>query len=401
MHFDDLPLYHVPSFASAKWHETKELACSLGVIEAYVRGKHGIHNTSTDSCQVYNDSDNSLYTTWVGYGKQERFIDEKGHTVTTTSSIPRITTASCYGVGSLISNNCFGSLFSVDSSDFILGTGDFTMEALVFLIDATQDIRIWQTNQAAIPAEIQSSTRRLSAYNAGAITGGDPVPLNQWVHIAYVRKDGILSAFLAGIKQWSNALTYNFTSPFWYPYSNSTANNFKVDELRVTKAARYTSNFTPPTKAFTMLSAPPIITKYQELNWSIGKSTINKEQDLNWVIGPNSYNIATNLNWSTTPIQVLQQELNWGTRPYIEKRVEINYSITQYIVQDILWDLAPTKVIDVNWSIGTILSKELNWTIANIVPCSLTWYITNNSVVSDLNWSIRQWNPQDISWEVE
>lgn len=174
------------------------------------------------------------------------FIDEKGHTVSalTSSATGKFGTA-------ISSNSTQGNLVTSSSSDFALGTGDFTIEAWIFLVSAGQDIRLWQPGTGDIPAEIQSNTRKLSAYNGGAITGGSAVPLGEWVHIAFSRQSGVLYAALNGAVQWSAAFTSDFTQTSWMAYSNSYVNLYYMDELRVTKGvARYTSDFTPPTEVF-------------------------------------------------------------------------------------------------------------------------------------------------------
>jgi hypothetical protein len=380
MHFDEDKVYHVSGFGSNNWHLTKELACSLGTIEAYVGNKYGRHNSTNNTCQVYNDSSyTTLYTTWT-YAEEPALIDVKGHYVSDEPGNTAISsTIKKFGDRSLFSNAKVGQLMGSTSTDYAFGTGDFTIEAWVYLVSATQDIRIWQpTSGEVIPAEIQSSSRRLSAYYGGAIGAvGTPVPLNTWSHIAYFRRDGVLSAALNGIVQWSGALTYNFTAVNWCTYTNSTANTFYMDELRITKGvARYSGNFTVPSTPFQESTSITTTTKYQELNWSVGQPTMNLAQDLNWVIGPNSYHLPGDLNWSTYPIQSATQELAWATRPLIEKNVDIYYAIAPTIKQELQWDISPTIRQDLNWAIGYQVKKEINW-------------------------SIRQWNTQDVSWDVE
>mgnify|MGYP003648463813 FL=1 len=78
---------------------------------------------------------------------------------------------------------------------------------------------------------------------------------NTWYHFAFVRTSGVIKIFIDGTQIGSNiSYTGNYTTHNnltiggWY--STSYLLNGYIDEFRITHKARYTSNFTAPTKAF-------------------------------------------------------------------------------------------------------------------------------------------------------
>lgn len=99
-------------------------------------------------------------------------------------------------------------------------------------------------------------SRRQNGYLSEA--GGGQIPLNQWVHLAFVKTGTNYRAFIAGILD----LEVNYEQAINYTpklYIGSTRNsstiynqfNGNIDDLRVTSGvARYTLTFTPPTSEF-------------------------------------------------------------------------------------------------------------------------------------------------------
>jgi len=80
-----------------------------------------------------------------------------------------------------------------------------------------------------------------------------------WYHLAVVRNNGNIQIYLNGTASTSSAvadsknLIDGATNGIYIGYANLTANNDYdgyIDEFRITQKARYTSNFTAPTKEF-------------------------------------------------------------------------------------------------------------------------------------------------------
>ena len=127
--------------------------------------------------------------------------------------------------------------------NFVVGQGDW---------GKTTGINRWWVNY-----NVQPSWKILREGNANAFPGTSTVTLNtnQWYHMAYVRsassvklyRDGTLLATFSG----TDATSYEYTG-----YPLTVGNDWKgttydcnhyLSHVRITKFARYTTTFTPPT----------------------------------------------------------------------------------------------------------------------------------------------------------
>jgi hypothetical protein len=93
---------------------------------------------------------------------------------------------------------------------------------------------------------------------ASAITGTTTVTTGTWHHLALCRASGVTRLFLNGVQEGSNyADTNNYTgtNPTFgaLGYDTSltafTVNGY-LEDIRVSRVARYTAAFTPPTAPF-------------------------------------------------------------------------------------------------------------------------------------------------------
>lgn len=80
------------------------------------------------------------------------------------------------------------------------------------------------------------------------------VAIDTWYHLAYVRDNNILRIFTNGTELGSAAYSSTlFASSRALEIGSDpgNANNWSgyIDDLRITRFARYTANFTPPTGA--------------------------------------------------------------------------------------------------------------------------------------------------------
>lgn len=151
-----------------------------------------------------------------------------------------------------------GYVQCASSSNFDILSGDFTVEAWVYVMTAPTRIL-----GAPIVARDGSSTGwmlrvdqyagRLAWVYPGLGAGGTsgPVSLNAWHHVAacragtqhYIALDGVVTAISVTNR------TVNAAVPLRVGRDNATGNGVAgyVDDVRITKGvARYTANFTPP-----------------------------------------------------------------------------------------------------------------------------------------------------------
>ena len=187
-------------------------------------------------------------------------FDNTKKNVLTTAGNARVSTSVVkYGTGAMYFDGTGDYLKIPSSSNFAFGTGDFTVE---FWMYPTANVP-WLSLCGTQPAAITDSR----GWNI-TVTNGSPeiafwsdakfipaaITLNQWNYVSVTRSGTTLRMFINGTIANSTTNNQNFTfdqlgvgctgvgiQPF----------NGYIDDLRITKGvARYTSAFTPPTRAF-------------------------------------------------------------------------------------------------------------------------------------------------------
>jgi hypothetical protein len=187
-------------------------------------------------------------------------------TITPVGNAQISTAQSKFGGASIAFDGTGDYLQSPSSTDFVLGTGDFTLETWVYPLGFASgppnyndygslfDFRTANAVQSNILlTPLGSSTIILYVDGSTRITGTS-LALNQWAHVALTRNSGTTKLFINGTQAGSNyADTNNYTSSVFRAAGNIAGDTFNgyLDDLRITKGvARYTSNFTPPTTQF-------------------------------------------------------------------------------------------------------------------------------------------------------
>lgn len=166
-----------------------------------------------------------------------------------------------YGTGSMYFDGTGDWLTTVNSPNFDLSVGSWTIEGWMYVTGGTY-YRTMVAKRVASGATCEwefgvSNTSTLYFYRTGtAVNGSTTVPSNTWVHAAVTYDGTTLRMFQNGTVVFTQAGltaasgTNNITvgnygasgDQPWFGY---------IDDLRITKGyARYTANFTPPTAAF-------------------------------------------------------------------------------------------------------------------------------------------------------
>jgi hypothetical protein len=146
-------------------------------------------------------------------------------------------------------------------TNFGLGTGDWTVEYWVYFNSVSAGCGVVDFRTSGGGASQTKVTTYLSAastfsfYAGGAVRISHTVIPNQWYHVAVVRSSGLTKFYLNGA---SAAATYTDTIDYTSSaqmtigcYGDSLGSGFfpgYVSDVRVTKSAVYTNNFTPPTQ---------------------------------------------------------------------------------------------------------------------------------------------------------
>ena len=163
-----------------------------------------------------------------------------------------------------------GDYLSVgSSSDFTMGTGDFTIEGWVNPSHATENRGIFQISNTSGGLS-SSSTGTLAMGHSSTtfqIYGKDSFSALQfsmaryvgvWFHFALVRSSGVLKAYINGEEKASTTDTTNYNGTYVAIggfYNTSYLWKGDISNFRVVKGtAVYTSSFRPPTAGLTNIT---------------------------------------------------------------------------------------------------------------------------------------------------
>ena len=155
-----------------------------------------------------------------------------------------------------------GDYLTIRPSSFIpLGGGNFTIECFAYfstvassgLFQLSNGILNTTTRGPAVGCS--SGTGKWGIYHGTTwLEHGSSVPsATTWYHVAFVRNSGTSKFYVDGTEILSVSDTTNYTDTYftiggWY--TTGYLMHGYIDEFRITNKARYTSNFTAPTKAF-------------------------------------------------------------------------------------------------------------------------------------------------------
>lgn len=196
---------------------------------------------------------------------QDAATDESsvGNTVTLSGSAAFTTAEPKVGTHSLALSGSSDRASVPASADFAYGTGDFCIEAWFY-----------QTGAVSFGSPIFAQTGAGDNYLNVRAGDGNPMQtkidvrvanvslvstatysLNAWHHVAVVRDAGQVTIFLDGQADASASMSDNLANTTYAPTVGSLTGGGLgfvgyIDAVRVTKAARYTANFTPSTVEF-------------------------------------------------------------------------------------------------------------------------------------------------------
>jgi hypothetical protein len=203
------------------------------------------------------------------------------------------------------------------SSNFALGTGDFTMECWLRVKDlstARDILDIYDGNSAGRMLLLLSTSGVIQLAGAsGAVkTSGGVVLTNVWNHISVCRASGSTRIYLNGTQvntTYSDSTNYTCTTGFVFIGMNgadtSQAMSGNLSNLRLVKGtALYTSDFSVPTAALTAVTNTQLLTCQSNrfLDNSSNNSTLTVTGTLQVVpMSPFTKldTISVNTDWST------------------------------------------------------------------------------------------------------
>lgn len=188
-------------------------------------------------------------------------VDQKGGSWTFRDSA-KISTPGKYGTARLNCTPGTGGRAWISGPTTVgqFGSGDFTIESWVKTSNVHSYYALFDKyNGASSGWQIYANNGYIGLYtdvDKGTATAGK---LNdgQWHHLAIVRSGTTVKAYVDGVavKTWTS-INNNFTSATAFGIGGqvSTAGTYAAytdyDDVRITAAARYLADFTPPSAAF-------------------------------------------------------------------------------------------------------------------------------------------------------
>lgn len=187
-------------------------------------------------------------------------LSNTSNLVTFSSSTKKFGTHAAYFSGS-------GTQLATTNSNLILGTGDFTIEFWVNRTTISADVGVLELRTSGTDATgllleyFPDNTLRVRSAASYKITSTTTCSANTWYHIALVRANGTTTLYINGVNNGSFADTTSYSSGGTL-YIGSLFNNTYnlvgyLDDLRITRAARYTAAFDVPTASFLTSGCDP------------------------------------------------------------------------------------------------------------------------------------------------
>ncbi|MBE7384363.1 MAG: hypothetical protein F6J95_023490 [Leptolyngbya sp. SIO1E4] len=187
------------------------------------------------------------------------------HPITINNDAVISTAQSKFGGSSLEVDGGDDWISAPASPDWDFGTGDVTFECWLRPddpSDAGTFLSQWRSSSLGWELRISIDSTGIFdvifAYRGSGtnITSNDLIAVNTWNHVAGVRQGNTIKLFVNGMLQTETA---TYTGTLGEPdrvlrigSRTATANEYDgfIDEVRITKRALYTGNFTPPTAPF-------------------------------------------------------------------------------------------------------------------------------------------------------
>jgi hypothetical protein len=186
------------------------------------------------------------------------------HTVTANGDAQIDTAQSQFGGASGLLDGTGDYLATADSSAWAFGTGDLTIEFWLRVASFSGGIYYMSQNSGTSPNwyifSDSATLFRFGRHGAAQYTGfTTSLSTGQWYYVAIVRSGTTMRIFLDGVSQTLTNVgggvgSFNFSSTTSLHIgglsSGGNRYNGHLDEIRITKSARYAENYTSPAEPF-------------------------------------------------------------------------------------------------------------------------------------------------------
>lgn len=237
------------------------------------------------------------------------------------------------------------------SSDFAFGSGDFTIESFIRIatIDSNDFGYIYDSRPGGgsdddYPALVITTSGVLRFYRGDvAVISGPTLSVNIWYHIAVTRESGFSRLFVDGVLVGSASDATVYRNGAARPVIGGRGafpedDEFIgwMDELRVSKGiARWTSNFTPPTQAYSTSSTDTFHIQFStQLERTIVVDSIEVEAAGEMSLSaPWNEEDLREIRFDQSNDVIFLAQGNWQPRK-IERRGDGSWSLTSYETED-------------------------------------------------------------------
>lgn len=217
-----------------------------------------------------------VHSDYEGDASSTTFTDSSSnsHTITEYNNCAHTTSYQKFGTSSIAFDGADDYLEIADHASLDFGTGDFTID-LWFNIDEFADTPSGNYYHTLVSKgdysqagewelAIQYNTGwegydTLISFHLGAsyqLQDISTLTADTWYHLALVRSSGVITYYIDGVSQGTDnqAGTMNNTSPLWIGVSEKQPTygdlNGRLDEIRLSDTARWSTNFSVPTAAY-------------------------------------------------------------------------------------------------------------------------------------------------------
>ena len=189
------------------------------------------------------------------------------HTITVVGNAALSTAQTKIGSHSIVFDGNGDELQIPHTNALAAPSGDFTMEMWFYPNAATQEVLMSVGNSTTSGqlswSFLKLATNYISFYthlNGAYVPVASPassINVGQWNHVAAVRSGNTLTCYMNGVggTAVNNSGTFtNYNTPLRIGNESNGIEDYAgyINEVRISDTARYTSNFTPPTSAFTL-----------------------------------------------------------------------------------------------------------------------------------------------------
>jgi len=193
---------------------------------------------------------------------------------------------------------------------------------------------------------------------SGGLMSAATLPLNQWVHVAWVRSGSTNTLYINGIASATATVsgTLSSTGGVTVGKTGSSGSSFQyfqglVSNFRVNNTAVYTSNFTPPTSALTAISGTQLLT--------LQNATIIDNST-------NAFTITNTNSVTTSSANPFTFSISQDRSGNGNNWTPNNISLTAGVTYDSMTDVPTlTSATTANYAVLNPLSTSTNITVSN------------------------------------